>query len=270
MGEEKKYPSFKQGLGLMLIYLLGQVIIGFIIGFLKGLGLLEASLVEYFLFYYVNPLFAGAIAIYYARNKTEIEWPQFKGELVTNPQSYLWIAIMMGGTFIVNVLGSGLIKLAVPMSQQAINNFYQAYDANIFLVLLGLGFIFPVIEEIIFRGIILRGFLAHYKPWQAIGLSALLFVIIHLNIWQAFTALLTGIVLGWIYFKTRSLLLVIVGHMINNWFSIIVTKAQDIPEPGQVEFLPWWVTIVGILFLIGGIIMFKRYLKNNFAEQKIR
>ena len=108
--KEKKYPSFKQGLGLMLIYLLGQVIIGFIIGFLKGLGLLEASLIEYLLFYYVNPLFAGGIAIYYVKNKTEIEWPQFKGEIVRNQQSYLWIVIMMIGAFIVNVLGSSLIK----------------------------------------------------------------------------------------------------------------------------------------------------------------
>ncbi|MBE0655100.1 MAG: CPBP family intramembrane metalloprotease [Bacteroidales bacterium] len=74
----------------------------------------------------------------------------------------------------------------------------------------------PILEEILFRGIILEGFLKNYTPWKAILWSALLFGVSHLNPWQAIPGIGAGILIGWIYWKTRSILPGILIHFTNN------------------------------------------------------
>lgn len=74
----------------------------------------------------------------------------------------------------------------------------------------------PVLEELLFRGVILNGLLRNQRPWLAIGQSALLFGLIHFNPAQSVSAALLGLLLGWLYYRTRSLGLCIALHAINN------------------------------------------------------
>ena len=91
---------------------------------------------------------------------------------------------------------------------------------------LGLAFFGPLLEEVLFRGAI-QGLLMRYfgRPWLAIILSALVFGIFHMNPVQIVYATLLGIVLGWIYYRTGSLLSVIVGHVLNNSLAVVTTLA---------------------------------------------
>ena len=91
---------------------------------------------------------------------------------------------------------------------------------------LGLAFFGPLLEEVLFRGAI-QGLLMRYfgRPWLAIILSALVFGIFHMNPVQIVYATLLGIVLGWIYYRTGSLLSVIVGHVLNNSLAVATTVA---------------------------------------------
>jgi uncharacterized protein len=74
----------------------------------------------------------------------------------------------------------------------------------------------PIFEELLFRGVILNGFLKRYSPMKAILLSSFLFGLIHLNPWQFITAFGLGLMLGWLYWKTGSLLPCIFLHYVNN------------------------------------------------------
>ena len=74
----------------------------------------------------------------------------------------------------------------------------------------------PVLEELLFRGMILSGLLRNHRPWVAIGQSALLFGIIHLNPAQSVNAVFMGLLLGWLYYRTRSLWLCMGLHALNN------------------------------------------------------
>jgi membrane protease YdiL (CAAX protease family) len=76
----------------------------------------------------------------------------------------------------------------------------------------------PVLEEMLFRGVILRGFLRRYTRSFSILWSAALFAIAHLNIYQAATALALGIVAGWLYERCRSLWPCILLHAAYNTF----------------------------------------------------
>ena len=74
----------------------------------------------------------------------------------------------------------------------------------------------PLLEEMLFRGLLLRGFLVHYAPWRAIALQALLFAAFHFNWVQALVALALGIFTGWLYWRTRSLVPAIAAHALFN------------------------------------------------------
>ena len=74
----------------------------------------------------------------------------------------------------------------------------------------------PVLEEMLFRGLILRSFLRQYPRWYAIAGSAVLFGVAHLNVYQFAVASLLGLLLGWLYERSKSLIPCITLHAVYN------------------------------------------------------
>jgi len=74
----------------------------------------------------------------------------------------------------------------------------------------------PIVEELIFRGLIMRGFIRNYPKALAIFYTALLFALFHLNPWQFPATFLLGLILGWIRIRTGSILAAITGHAMHN------------------------------------------------------
>jgi len=70
----------------------------------------------------------------------------------------------------------------------------------------------PIVEEMLFRGIVLRSFLQQYDRGYAILGSAVVFGFAHGNMYQLVGASCFGIVAGWLYERTRSLLPGIAMH----------------------------------------------------------
>ena len=93
-----------------------------------------------------------------------------------------------------------------------------------------IGIVAPVAEEFLFRGAVLKSFLAwekiEGKPCLAILLSAVLFSLVHRNPAQIPGAFLFGMLFGWLCFRTRSLLPGIVLHIIHNSFLCITALLQ--------------------------------------------
>lgn len=86
--------------------------------------------------------------------------------------------------------------------------------------ILAIAILGPILEELLFRGAITRVLLKKYNPTKAIILSALVFGIFHINPVQIVTATLMGLLLGWIYYKTASLIPCILIHIVNNSLSV--------------------------------------------------
>ena len=96
------------------------------------------------------------------------------------------------------------------------------------LGILGLAVLAPVLEEVLFRGAIQGALMRFYgRPWPAIITAALVFGIFHWNPVQVVCATLLGTVFGWIYYRTGSLLSVIVGHVLNNTFAVMTTISMN-------------------------------------------
>ncbi len=88
----------------------------------------------------------------------------------------------------------------------------------------------PIFEEMIFRGIILDGFLKIYSPKKAIIWSSVIFGIAHFNPWQFIGALIIGAFIGWLYWKTHSLLPGIFVHFVANTTSFVTSLFIDMSQ----------------------------------------
>lgn len=85
------------------------------------------------------------------------------------------------------------------------------------LGLIAAGILVPITEEIAFRGILVGGMLRmRLKPWLAILLPALVFGLAHGTYTQFVGTTIFGIICGWLYWRTRSLLPGILVHITNN------------------------------------------------------
>ena len=92
------------------------------------------------------------------------------------------------------------------------------------------GLLAPISEELVFRGAILRALL-RWTPrhWVAIAISAVLFALIHANPAQMPHAFLIGLLLGWLYYRTDSIVPGIVYHWVNNSVAYVIYNLY--PDP---------------------------------------
>lgn len=109
----------------------------------------------------------------------------------------------------------------------------------------------PLLEEMLFRGIILRSFLRQYPVWPAIIGSAALFGLAHMNLYQFVAAFALGMYCGWLYQRTRSLIPTIIVHASYN---SIITLLTFFPEGVMAGWLESGSVLVWVLTLgLGGL-----------------
>ena len=97
---------------------------------------------------------------------------------------------------------------------------------------LAIGLLAPLSEEIVFRGAILKSLLqsSRIPVWGAIALSALMFAIIHMNPAQMPHAFAIGLLLGWMYWRTGSILPGMAYHWANNSVAYVVSNLYPDPD----------------------------------------
>lgn len=88
--------------------------------------------------------------------------------------------------------------------------------------ILSIAIVGPISEEVLMRRIVLRDMeAATGSVWAGILISAAIFSIIHVNPAQMIFAFPAGVLFGWIYCKTGSLLVPICIHIMNNSMAVI-------------------------------------------------
>ncbi|HKJ43352.1 MAG TPA: type II CAAX endopeptidase family protein [Sunxiuqinia sp.] len=89
-------------------------------------------------------------------------------------------------------------------------------DYGFFGAVMKVAIVAPIVEEAIFRGVIMHGLMRNYPKIIAIFVSALFFALFHLNPWQFPATFLLGLLLGWVMVITRNIFACIIGHSMNN------------------------------------------------------
>ena len=86
----------------------------------------------------------------------------------------------------------------------------------------------PIAEEYLFRGLMMRKMLRwNISPWYAIIASSIMFGLIHLNPAQIPGAIILGIVMAWMCYRTKSLIPGIIIHITNNTLCRIPEECYD-------------------------------------------
>jgi membrane protease YdiL (CAAX protease family) len=118
----------------------------------------------------------------------------------------------------------------------------------------------PVMEEMLFRGILLRSFLDQYPRGLAIGYSALYFGAAHLNIYQFALGFLLGGLIGVLYERSRSLIPCMAMHAALNCSVYVWANSQG-PSASVTAFdvspLGWLAALVAATM---GLVALRRLL----------
>lgn len=94
----------------------------------------------------------------------------------------------------------------------------------------------PLVEEVVFRGAILRALLdTSMSRWLAIVISSVIFALAHGNPVQMPHAFCIGLLLGWMYERTMSIIPGIMLHWVNN--TVVFVFYKIFPQSSEMRFI---------------------------------
>ncbi|MFA8298965.1 MAG: lysostaphin resistance A-like protein [Hyphomicrobiales bacterium] len=208
----RHYPNIKQCWGIFGMTFLGMLLATEVNIFESFIG----NDITRILFYLVGL----GLPVFFAY-KMRKDWSGCtKLEVRTPEVGVLWLIIVTALGFIlaINIPFTELIPVPDFLDRQS-DIVVSDYG---FTSLLTAVVIAPILEEVLFRGIMLDGLLKKYSPKKAILFSSFLFGLSHFNPSQFIFCFLSGILLGWAYYNTRNLIYPIVIHVINNSLSFLL------------------------------------------------
>lgn len=124
------------------------------------------------------------------------------------------------------------------------------------LLLIVFALVPAICEEILFRGFLQGGLIAVLgSPAKGIVLQALIFALFHLDLWRLPEILVLGTFLGYLAYRTGSLIPPFLAHALNNTISIVLVAAGHsgaIPTSGD---RPWTVPFSATLLALALVLL---------------
>lgn len=145
----------------------------------------------------------------------------------------------------------------------ACNSFLYGFEKSI-CDSLHIYIIAPIVEEILFRGIIQRRFMKQYSVFNSILFSSILFALFHGQIFRYpeyfIGYLFAGIILGLVYYKTKSIFYPLIMHLIHNLlpavFYVVFIGTQN--RMLYIDFLSsYWNMFILLIFSIIAYVLIK-------------
>ena len=163
-----------------------------------------------------------------------LRWtPASPSYLRTRPWSvFAWTIVLALGTIIPSTWLAEQIPYDIPkdLEAQLIQMMHNRWGYLAVCILV------PLAEEAVFRGAVLRILLNIFNTrwhWVSIVLSALIFGAIHGNIQQFVHATLIGLILGWMYYRTHSILPGVLFHWGNNSAAYVISNLMPGAEDAR-------------------------------------
>ncbi len=254
---QKYYPTILQAIHLLILYIFIQTVVDF-----------PLALIDYFkdteyLYHSIKKVVLGVgstlFVLGYGFKKSNAPllyvFPvKFFNPLIIIPViTFLWAMQNL-----LEIPGAFLDKyLPAPMWFWELFNKIFEGDYGWWGAFMKVAVVAPIVEELIFRGLILKGFRSNYSAVTAVVMSALLFALFHLNPWQFPATFALGLFLGWIMIRTNNIFLAILGHSIHNflvlasitWFEKIKSNAFYLLEKEKIYYISTLVILLSALLI---------------------
>ncbi|NLD20475.1 MAG: CPBP family intramembrane metalloprotease [Clostridiales bacterium] len=146
----------------------------------------------------------------------------------------------------------------IPFIQESTERFQEFEDSmgneSYFWVFLSVVAIGPIVEELIFRGLIFNEAEKIRAGWFPVIMSAVLFGLFHMEFVQIIYTIIMGFIFGLVYQRTRSFVLVCYMHILNN---LLVTPPGILDNDAYFNVL----TVVQIIMILPAIYLVIRWIK---------
>ena len=202
------------------------------------------------------------------------------------------VILVLLSTFFFMILNSGVIEWNKSINFPEFMNSFETWAFNkekelekitIFLVsfennweflfgILSIALIPGICEEYLFRGVLQKNFYLISKNIHiAVWLSAFFFSALHLQFYGFFPRMLLGVLFGYIYYWSGSILYPMIAHIFNNFFSLTVfyfSQKGLLNENFEVSVnsspkIPMVLIIISAVLFIGFMYLLRRYFLDN-------
>lgn len=234
----------------VLLETVGQIPIG-IIKIFSGKFTSAAPYIEFAAGVLVKYFIIIIMLKWYSEKSVDQELSQMRTKKI-NRKNIISVALIVIAFRIIydNSLYYWVSKVPMP---DFIMEAFEAMSIEPITMIFSLVIIAPIYEEVVFRGILLKGMASRMNPKLALVVSALFFAILHMNIPQGINAFLLGLIIGAIYLDTGSIYLSILAHLVNNSVGVTIS--------GLFEYISgkYSVLLHGLAFVVGIIILSAAY-----------
>lgn len=227
----KYYPTILGAVHLIVLYTFIQTVIDF------PLALLDYYNGTDYLYNPVKKIVLGLgssiFILYYAYRKAKVQLKELLPAKAFNVLVVIPILVFLwGDQNLLDVVNKGVEKVLPPPPWfwELFNKVFES-DFGIYGAFLKVVITAPIIEELIFRGVIMHGLMRNYSKFTAVFVSALMFALFHLNPWQFPATFILGLLLGILMVRTRNIFLCILGHSLNNGMVLLsITLGPEIQK----------------------------------------
>ncbi len=265
----KYYPTTLEAVHLLVLLMVMQAFVDFPIAlydYYNDTNILSNSWISI-----VSGIIIISFIFFYGLNKSKTKITEVIPFKMFNPLLIIPVIILLIGLqHLVGLLNLQVEKI-IPAPEWFWELFNKLFENKygFWGAMIKVAIIAPIIEEGLFRGIIMHGFMKNYKNWHSILVSAILFSVYHLNPWQMTYTFFLGLLLGWIMVRTNSLILCIIAHSINNLSVLLsITFAKEISEGFIADFSSLEKILYSIIALIAGGLLI--WMMTGFKKRKLQ
>ena len=251
---KRKVKAVLASIVLLVSFLTVQMIIPVIIGAYYGISsnisekVIESQVVRYSSISQLSFIMMQILGVFFLLAVFKIKKTKIKEyiDIKKVKTDRILIYLAYGVAFqLVAMLGNAIVSQFYDLekSTEVINNIIKS--ENIFLSVFIVIILAPLVEELLFRGMILNKLNNHLSQKVTIVIQSVLFSLFHFNLAQLIPTFLLGLFLGFCYFKFKNLWAVILIHFSFNTFGFLVDYI-----PGNIYFLMYLIPVVTALMSV--------------------
>lgn len=158
-----------------------------------------------------------------------------KPQAKMNRKNMIWLiligaAMALGGRTFLATLQLGWVSLLEALGFKMLEASFPPIDSGMTFLwaTLGVAVTPALLEEMVFRGVVQKGLLRNSKPKIAIIISSLLFMLMHLSVETMMFTFSCGLLLGYMAYKSGSILPSIAFHFVNNFLVVVSLVAFNL------------------------------------------
>lgn len=205
--------------------------------------------------------------VFTIKKRNFIEYLGFKR---ISKKNIIWTSIAGFASYVFISIGWIIVLsnekiMNIPKITETFDNYSEIVEplmkGNILFIILIVGIVVPIFEEILFRGLIFNKLRSNMNIYLALILQAILFGIFHMNIIQGIYTFLLAIIIGLTFIWLKSIWAPIIIHVIFNSLNFVLEPVLQVIEKSNLNIIIS--LIISVFLIILSLYKIKTNVKNE-------